>query len=336
MAARPTLEDVARAAGVSTATVSRVLNAPAQVRADTRRRIEEAIARLGYTPHFGGRALALGRTGTIGAVIPTMENAIFARGLQTLQETFAEAGMTLLIATSGYDLAREAGQISVLLSRGVDGLVLIGEARADETYETLRRRRVPFVLMWTWRKDSPYVSIGFDNRAAARTMAQEVLDAGHRRIAMISGVTHGNDRAAQRVDGVRAAMEAHGLRLGPDALVETAYDLDAGAAAAERLLRGHGPTAIICGNDVLAAGAVAGANACGLAVPEDVSVVGFDDIDLARVVRPALTTVHVPHRRMGHQAASALLSMIAGHASEESLPLETHMVTRGSLAPPPR
>jgi len=335
--AAPTLEDVARRAGVSTATVSRVLNAPDRVREDTRRRVEEAIARLGYTPHFSGRALASNRTDTVGAVIPTMENAIFARGLQALEEELAGAGVTLLVATSNYDPAREAAQVRVLLGRGVDALVLIGTAREAEIYDLLRRRGLPFVLVWNYRKDWPGVCVGFDNRAAAREIAGRVLALGHRRIAMISGITAWNDRAADRVLGVQEALSAAGLALEAPRLVEAEYTLEAGREAAERLLALEPrPSAIICGNDVLAVGAIQGVRALGLAVPRDVSVTGFDNIELARVVEPALTTVHVPHRRMGRAAARLLLDMRNRLEGLESVRFDTEVVERASLAPPPR
>ena len=149
MPSQPKLEDVAQLSGVSTATVSRVFNAPALVREETRKRVQAAVEQLGYTPHFGGRALASNRTWTVGAVIPTMENAIFARGLQAMEETLAEAGVTLLVSTSHYDSAREAAQISALIGRGVDGLILIGEARDAAVYDLLARRGIPFVLVWS-------------------------------------------------------------------------------------------------------------------------------------------------------------------------------------------
>jgi LacI family transcriptional regulator len=142
----PTLHDVARRAGVSTATVSRCLNLPDCVRPQTRARVKAAVAELGYTPHFGGRALVSNRTNTVGAVIPTMENAIFARGLQAMQDEFSAGGVTLLVATSYYDAEREAEQIRALLARGVDGLVLIGKARPDSTYQMLQARNIPFLL----------------------------------------------------------------------------------------------------------------------------------------------------------------------------------------------
>jgi len=333
--ARPTLDDVARRSGVSAATVSRTLNDPAQVRDETRRRVERAVSELGYTPHFGGRALASNRTNTAGAVIPTMENAIFARGLQALQEELSGAGITLLVATSNYDPVREAAQIRALLGRGVDGLVLIGEARPDETCKLLQNRGVPFVLVWSYRRDGPHGCVGFDNRAAARQMAEKVLGIGHRRIAMIAGPTAWNDRASERVEGVREALAARGLGLAAPWLVEAEYTLAASAGAAKRLLGlSPRPTAVICGNDVQAAGAILGIREAGLAVPGDISVTGFDDMELARVVEPALTTVHVPHRRMGRAAAKLLLGMIDGAGPAASIAFETTLVERASLAAP--
>ena len=322
-------------AGVSTATVSRALNEPERVHAETRSRVEAAVAHFDYTPHFGARALASNRTNTVGAIIPTMENAIFARGLQALQEALAGDGITLVVATSNYDPAREAEQIRALLGRGVDGLVLIGEARDPALYDMLERRGVPFVLVWSWRAECPWPCVGFDNRAAARAMAERVLEFGHRRVAMIAGVTRGNDRAAARVDGVRDALARHGLGLDGANLIETPYNLKASAAAARRLLAGEPrPTAIVCGNDVIAAGALTAVRALGLDAPREVSVTGFDDIDLALVLDPALTTVHVPHRRMGEAAASLLLRLRAREKDARSVVFETALVERGSLAPP--
>ncbi|MEM6670345.1 MAG: LacI family DNA-binding transcriptional regulator [Pseudomonadota bacterium] len=332
---RPSLADVARLAGVSTATVSRVLNDPSLVRAETRHHVQRAVASLGYTPHFGGRALASNRTDTIGAIIPTMDNAIFARGLQALQEELADAGVTLLVSTSNYSAEQEEQQIQTLLSRNVDGLVLIGEARKPEIYEQLRIRSVPFVLVWTWREDCPWTCVGFDNVAAARQVAERVLDLGHRRIAMVAGITAGNDRAEARVQGVREALATRGMELDPSQLIEAEYHFDAGSGAARAFLeRRDRPTAIICGNDVLAAGVVMGAQKMGFRVPQEVSVTGFDDIDIATLLNPPLTTVHVPHRRMGRIAAQTLLSMRSSNENELSTCFKTDFIQRESLGVP--
>ena len=288
---------------------------------------------LSYVPNFGARALASNRSNTVGVVIPTMENAIFARGLQALEESLSENGITLLVATSHYDVDVEARQVRTLLGRGIDGLVLIGEARPQSTYDLLVRSGVPCVLVWNPNGLSPHCSVGFDNRAAARTMTEEVLAWGHRRVAMIAGVTEWNDRASERVAGVRIALSERGLALEPPYIVEAAYSLDAGAEAVKRLARlDPRPTAVVCGNDVLAAGAILGLRELGIVVPDAISVVGYDDIDLADVATPALTTVHVPHRRMGKAAAELLLGMIRSEEVERNVVLETSITLRSSLA----
>ncbi|MGI9508141.1 MAG: LacI family DNA-binding transcriptional regulator [Geminicoccaceae bacterium] len=331
----PTIDDVSRRAGVSTATVSRCLNAPDRVRPETRARVEAAVAELGYTPHFGGRALAANRTNTIGVVIPTMASAIFALGIQSLQEELSANDVTLLVATSHYDPDLELKQIRTLLGRGVDGLALIGEARPDDAYKLLHDRQVPFVLLWSYREDCTHGCVGFDNHAAARRMAERVLEVGHRQIAMVAGIQASNDRAAARVDGVRDALSAKGLRLDPPFLAEAPYTVDESAEAARALLTlSPRPTVIVSGNDVQAAGALLAARSAGLHVPDDLSIVGFDDIELASVVDPQLTTVHVPHRRMGRAAARRLLAMIRSGDPGENIAFETTIVERGSLAAP--
>ena len=333
---KPSIKDVARLAGVSTATVSRSLNEPRKVNQETLASVRQAVDQLGYTPHFGGRALASNRSNTIGALIPTMDNAIFARGLQSLQETLAEAGVTLLIATSGYDPAREYEQIQNLLSRGVDGVMLIGTARPEKTYALLNQQSVPVVIAWSYHDQSNHVCIGFDNAAAAADLTNGVLDHGHRRIAMIAGISRGNDRAADRIKGVRQTLRARGLELADTHLIEAPYNLeDAGRAMARLMRLATRPTAVICGNDVLAAGALMQAKQLGITVPDDVSVVGFDDIDLAAVTDPPLTTMHVPHRRMGRAAAEALLAIRGGSGTASGVKFTPELILRGSLAGPP-
>ena len=330
---KPKLEDVAKAAKVSTATVSRCLNAPQKVTAATRERVLKAVDHLGYTPNFGGRALASKRTNTIGAVIPTMDNAIFARGLQAFQEALSAAGMTLMVSSSGYDAEREADQIRALAGRGADGILLIGTARLASAYEFLRRFNTPYVIAWSMAEPGDH-AVGFDNSAAARKMAERVIALGHRNIAMISGITAMNDRAASRVDGVRAALAAAGMDAVAMPVEEVRYAFNEAGEAFDRLMaRSVPPTAIICGNDVLGVGAIVRAKAQGLDVPGDVSITGFDDIDIAAIVEPALTTVHVPHRRMGAAAAELLLAMIDGRAVERHKVLDTAIVERGSLGP---
>ncbi|WP_342076124.1 LacI family DNA-binding transcriptional regulator [Yoonia sp. SS1-5] len=328
----PTLEDVARRAGVSTATVSRCLNAQHKVSQDTREKVMKAVDALGYTPNFGARAMAAKRTHTIGAIVPTMENAIFARGLQAFQETLHDLGYNLLVSSSAYQPSLEAEQIRALVARGADGLLLIGYEREQAIYDYLAQRGVPTVLAWAFLPDRPQASVGFDNRAAMRKLAETVMSMGHQKIAAISGLVKGNDRAADRLAGIRDAMTDKGLDPAELVVIETPYDIANGAAAFATLMQADDkPTIVMCGNDVLAAGALSKAVALGLRVPDDVSITGFDDIELAGILHPPLTTVHVPHREMGRAAARDLVHMIEGHPAITHRQLDVAIVMRGSL-----
>lgn len=331
----PTLADVARMAGVSTASISRALNDPDKVSKPTRDRIEQAIDTLGYTPNFGGRALASNRTNTVGAIIPSMANAMFASGVQAFQEVLAEAGVNLLLASTGYDPEQELRQIKALIAHGAGGLLLIGEARPRETRDFLAKRRVPHVISWCFRPEAGQLFVGFDNRQAAYEATGRVLALGHRRIGMISGQHQGNDRARDRHAGVAAAIADFGQGAALTHTVEAVYRLERGAEAFAQIMSDPvPPTALMCGNDVLAAGALMRARDMGLHVPGRVSVVGFDDIGIASAVTPPLTTVRVPQIEMGRWAAQVLLAQLSGEGDVRSVHLPTEFIDRGSLAAP--
>lgn len=330
----PTLEDVAKTANVSTATVSRCLNDPDRVMETTRKRVMEVVDALGYTPNFAARFMAAKRSYTIGAIIPTMENAIFAEGLHAFQEEIHSRGYTLLVACSAYSPDREKEQIRTLVARGADGLLLIGLDRLPENYAYLHRREVPVLAAWSYSDNTHIPSIGFDNRVAMTALVREVLNFGHVKIGMITGLVAGNDRAQQRVEGVKDALVERGID--PDSLciVESPYGIDDGASAFRVLMSTNTrPSIVLCGNDVLAVGAIREAQKMGLDVPGDVSITGFDDIELARIVSPGLTTVQVPHRDMGRQAANELVDMVEGKSRGQSLELETSIKYRNSLGP---
>ncbi len=329
----PTLDDVAHYAGVSTATVSRFINKSGKVSKRTQVRVEEAINTLGYTPNFAARFMAAKRTFTIGAIIPTMENAIFARGLQAFQEALNDHGYTLLVSSSAYKPQAEEEQIRTLVARGADGLLLIGHDRKPEIYDYLDRQQVPVLVAWSYDETARAPSVGFDNKTAMQALAERVLSMGHRHIGMISGISEGNDRARRRIEGVRAALQGFGLDPATLSPLEVPYNISDGDLALETLMsRPTPPSVVLCGNDVLAAGALRGAKRLGLDVPRDVSITGFDDIELAQVVSPALTTVHVPHREMGRRAAEELIAMVQEKRAGISFKLETTLVDRGSVA----
>ena len=335
MKAQPTLQDVANLAGISTATVSRALNDPDKVGQAARDRIDNAITILGYTPNFGARALATNQTNTVGAIIPTLSNAMFASGIQAFQEVLSEAGVTLLIATSGYDPENELRQIKSLVSQGASGLLLIGNDRLDETRKYLATRRTPHVISWCYHDGADQMFVGFDNYAAAYDATQRVLANGHKRISIIAGDCTSNDRARARRDGAIAAV-GDALDAQVVHVVQAPYRIDAGRQACEEILNfANRSTALICGNDVLAAGAMIAARGLNLNIPDDISIVGFDDIGLASVVTPPMTTVRVPQIEMGRAAAALLLDVVAGKPDLSGVRLDTQFIERGSLGPAP-
>lgn len=305
---------------------------PEKVAKQTRERIQNAIDELGYMPNFGGRVLASSRTNTIGAIIPSMSNAMFASGLQAFQQELSSAGVMMLVASTGYSTDNEFNQIRSLLTHGADGLLLIGSDRPQKTTDFLALRRIPYIVSWCYQNDPSQLFVGFDNRKAAFEMATCVLQHGHRRIAMIAGIAKDNDRARNRIVGVKDAIAAHGQNAGLIQTVEALYTIADGAAAFDAILDGpERPTAIICGNDVLAAGAIMRARERNIRIPDDISITGFDDIGLASVVDPALTTVRVPQIEMGKTAARVLLSHLSGDGTASSFEFETEIILRSSL-----
>jgi len=331
----PTLEDVARNAGVSTATVSRCLNSADRVSQKTRDRVMEVIKELGYTPNFGAQALASKRTNTFGAIVPTMNNAIFASGLQAFQETLGSKGATLLLASSYYDRQTEEAQIRSLVSRGADGLLLIGTKRSERIYSYLEDRQIPFVIAWNYHAHETRSCVGFDNLAASHALARHAIDLGHRKFAIISSHTTHNDRAEGRVRGIQKALKEANIQMSDQSLIECDYSIETGSSAFLQLMKSQdAPSVVMCGNDVLAAGAIKQARKMGLSVPGDISITGFDDIELANVVEPELTTVHVPHRSMGRMAGDILLKKIADPSYHETIKLPTRIVRGASLAAP--
>lgn len=331
----PTLEDVAKSAGVSTATVSRCLNEPQKVSKETRERVLAAVESLHYSPNFGARAIAANRTGTFGAVIPTMENAIFARGIEAFQQTLVENNATMLVASSAYDPQLEAKLIRTMVARGADGMLLIGNDRDPEIYEFLKARNIPFVIAWAIAGNDSHSYVGFDNRTASRQLATSAINMGHKSFAYIAAKTIMNDRARERVAGAKEALSGAGFDPEIMPVIETDYSIDQGRAAFSQLVTSLTlPTLVICGNDVLGVGAIQEAQSRGINVPDDVSIIGFDDIELSRVINPALTTMHVPHRDMGIAAANTLLKLVEDMSVPIQINLETRIVQRSSLSQP--
>lgn len=332
---RITIEDVARVSGVSTATVSRVLSKPEVVRASTRELVMSAVRQLDYQPDAAARALASGRTHTVGCVIPTLDHAIFARSTQAMQTTLARAGYQLLVASYEYDPVIEFEVVRVLQQRGVDALVLVGTDHAPGLWKALRAWDKPSLL--TWSCDPRLPSIGFDNEAAGRMATEHLLELGHRRIGVISGLTSHNDRARSRIEGVRQALKQAGLKLSPGLLTEQVFNLNGGRNGLRALMAARQPpTAIFCGNDLLATGALLEAQRMGLKVPRQLSICGIDNHELGEAINPGLTTINLPTQDLGRIAANSVLSAIAGEAIAAQSLLPFELVVRGSTAAAPK
>ncbi len=335
---KPTLGNVAQAAGVSTATVSRVLNNPEAVGDKVRAKVEQQIRLLGYVRDGAARALASKSSRTIGAIIPTLESAIFASGINAIEKRLDEAGYTLLLAVSNYDMEHELNQIREMMEQGVDGILLIGNDHLPEAFDLMRQHHQLFANIWAYSEDSPHPCIGFDNHQATYELTEHLLSLGHQRFSIIAGITNGNDRAALRVQGVKDALEQNGLKISDNCIVEKNYDLWEGRHATRHLMdrpKNERPTAIVCGNDVLAAGCLLECLHSGIRVPEDVSVTGFDNLPLSEHLLPGLTTIHIPTAQMGRQAAEYLLDNIANKSPSLKSKLATQLVIRGSTGAPP-
>jgi LacI family transcriptional regulator len=328
---KPKLIDVAAAAGVSTATVSRALSDPDKVRPDTLARVLDVVKRLGYVPDALGRALASNKTHTIGAIMPTLDHAIFARAIQAMQRTFADAGYQLLVAAHDYNRDAEVVALRAMLERRVDAVVLVGTDHAPDVWTMLKDIPQPVTLTWSFHKK--FDSIGFDNERAGRLAAEHLLGLGHQRIAMLTGRLRHNDRARGRLAGIRGALAKQRLELPDDRVIQLPFSLVAGREGMRQLLAlADRPTAIVGGNDLLAIGAMMEAQAQGLRVPKDLSCVGIDDLELSEHMQPALTTVQLPTAELGRRCAVQVLARLAGEAGERRINLPVQLVVRASTA----
>lgn len=326
--------DVAREAGVSTASVSRVLNAPDRTKTKTRLAVQEAIRKLGYIPNGAARALSSRNSRVVGAIIPTIDNSIFAQGIQALQSYLDKKGYFLLIGASNYDPAQEFALCQNFLVQQVAGIIMMGNTHLPDCIRMLRKEDTPFVNTGTYSTDGNYC-VGFDNAKAAAKAARYLIELRHTEFAMISGITQDNDRATQRVAGLIGELERNGLRLPKDRLLERRYEIEEGAAAFRHLMRQpNPPTAIVCGNDVLGFGAILEAGKIGVDIPGDVSVIGFDDLVLSRHLTPSLTTIQIPTEVMWCRAADTLLALLDDAEAPVAIEIDVSLVVRESTAAP--
>lgn len=333
--ARSSAKDVARLAGVSTATVSRVLNTPAQVDALTRQRVREAIDKLRYVPDGAARALRSRRSLMVGAIVPSFAYALYARTTSAMQGVLDPAGYAMVVAEHHYDLRTEVRVTEQLISHGVDAFVFVGVYHDPALFALLESHGKPYVLTWAVDPMLRHPSIGFDNRAATFAMTQHLVSLGHRRFGLLSAPVAGNDRATERGAGMRAALAQAGLEFDERLAQYGPIDLAAAKAMMQRILAAPArPTAVVATNDVFAVGGMMACREAGVRVPEHLSIAGVDNTDLGATQTPPLTSIRTPIVEIGRAAADQVIARLEGrpYAAFQTLPFE--LVPRGSTAPP--
>lgn len=334
MRKRATIREIANEAGVSIATVSRVLNQPDAVKKETRDAVISIMDRHHFVSHGSAATLGSRLSKTIGLVIPTITNSIYASSTTAIQRVAQRNDYTVLLAVSDFDPAAEERLIRRLVERRVDGLILTGSDRPPHLYELLEKNAVPYIVTWKLTDGEHRPSVSFDNYRAGRMAMAHLIELGHRRIGLVCGRTRVNDRARERRRAYEDALREANIDVLEELIFERDFEFIEGSAAMRRMLESpERPTAVFCANDIQAIGALQECLESGLKVPQDMSIIGFDDLPIARYVRPRLTSIHVPAARMGHIAAERLFTMIANEneIGTEEIPVE--LIVRESTGP---
>jgi LacI family transcriptional regulator len=333
MTQRPTIIDVARHAGVSKSTVSRVLQGDAPVSRRSEERVWQAVAALGYEQNAVASSLRTDRTWMVMLVTPDITNPFWSAVARGVQDRLEAAGYSVVLANSDWDVARERQFLSTARRNRFDAIAI---NPTEVTAQDLRATGVPTVLLGM-RTDLPdFDNVGSDTYGGVQLALHHLYELGHRRIGFIRG-QHKNGRGLSRQQGYEDFLARHGLAYDPALTVEAPYELEGGYGAAGKLLDGNAPpTAIFAANDLLAIGAMHAAHERGIDVPTELSVIGMDDIAAAAMTLPGLTTVAKPKYDIGRQAATFLLERIDQTNPDQArrLFLPCRLLIRGSTAAP--
>jgi LacI family repressor for deo operon, udp, cdd, tsx, nupC, and nupG len=333
----PNIYEVAKRAGVSTSTVSRVLSHPGVVSPDTRRRVLETVEEMGYAPNSIARNLRTRRSDKILVTVPDIANPFFALIIQGIEGAAQRAGYTVLLGNTQHEERHEERYARMIRRKEADGLIFLGHRipeSAAEMVAEMAPRCAPVVHGCEYSPSLGVASVHIDNTAAAGDAMDHLYGLGHRRIAVITGPLI-SPLSRDRLSGAAGRAQTNGLD-GDLLVTEGDFTIESGAAAAETLLANPDPpTAIFCFNDEMAIGAIASARRRGLRVPDDLSVVGFDDIKFARHIDPPLTTISQPMREIGEGTVRLLLEILRGDEIQPvSVTLPHQLTVRGSTAPP--
>ncbi len=306
----PTIKDVAMRAGVSVATVSRAMNESGPVSDEAREVINKVINESGFRLNKIGRQLKTARTHTIGVLVPSLKNPIFADAVVGIERAAELNGYNVLLASSGYSADKETSTVETFLSSRVEGLILtVADGESSLALRRLSATQLPFVLMFNPCKQNSYSTVSIDNRLAAFELVDALVKLGHRRIVMIAGKSSESDRSIERQAGYEDALERHGID--QVEIVEVGFENPALVARIEKLANKQlPPTAYFCSTDILAIATIRALTQIGKNVPDDVSVVGFDGISIGEWLTPSLATVIQPAEDMGERATQHLIGRI--------------------------
>lgn len=321
-----TIRDVARAAKVSVATVSRTLNASDTVAAPTRQRVLAAAGALDYVPHNGARSLSTQRTDTIGVLLPDLHGEFFSELIRGIDSATRTHKLHLLLSHSHGDPDEAATVLRAMRGR-VDAMVVMSPYADAEALSAALAGAVPLVLLGSGGGAGRHANFAIDNHAGAVAITRHLLDAGYRRIAFIAGPP-GNVDAEQRLSGYRAALAARGGLV--EQVVQGDFSERSGLLAARKLLAAGAPEAIFAGNDMMAIGCLEALRTAGIRVPDDIALAGFDDIPVARFVDPPLTTAGVPIAEIGRQAVECCVEILASGSSNVNRTFTPELIVRGS------
>ncbi|MBM9603102.1 LacI family DNA-binding transcriptional regulator [Desulfopila inferna] len=331
-----TMIDVAKLAGVSTATVSRFINSPDTVREATQKKITRAMKTCNYKYNALARGFATKKSNTIGLIIPTISNPVFADSTQGIQDFADKRKMQVILGNSYYKYDQEEKLVKILRERQVDGLIITTTNLKGDVLKTLLDENFPFVLLFSTVKGGPISAVGVDNYRGGYLATEHLITLGHKRIGMLAGSFAITDRSYHRWHGYRQCLNNYGISYDKKLLAQTEYSLAGGRDSVKKLLAlKTPPTAVFCSNDYLALGAMKGAREMGLRLPDDLSIVGFDDMQTASYLIPALTTIRQSAYKMGESAAELLFQRMESPGKPVQRMLESSLIIRESTTTPP-
>jgi LacI family transcriptional regulator len=330
-----TIVDVAEKAGVSFGTVSRVINDDVHVKAETRQRVLNVMNQLGYVANRQARSLAGGKTNTVGVLVPDLGTGYIGEIMRGIDAELVLHQFDLMLFTTHRAAAKEAKYVADLAQGIVDGLLLILPRNPADYVGTLTHLKFPFVLIDHQGTGEPCPSVGATNWQGAYNATEYLIKLGHKRIGFITGAMD-LGAAVDRLEGYKFALRTHHLPVDENLIFEGAFFQPDGYAGASALLDlENPPTAIFASNDVMAMGAMDAVRNRELRIPDDISIIGFDDIPQAEMIRPAMTTVRQPLEQMGRFATQMLLDLLKNpQESANRIELPTELIVRGSALPP--